>query len=205
MVSILLCLTWLMYLLSKTSRMRLLQLKHEYMSWHQQAEQAIFRHYTFYTKHVQSNCKALSLLFICHNIPMIIMTPQHIYLCLEVNKSKGALALAILLYYSLMFLTFWIVPLYFAESLRREEEKFQCEINNFCQQYLELHCTDKELNYECLATGTFRLRAEVEKLTSYLKGRKSGFLFGFYSFQLQLSMVSLYVGLLMLIIRIMSG
>ena len=205
MVSILLCLTWLMYLLCKTSRIRLLQLKHEYMSWNQQAEQAIFRHYTFYTKQVQSNCKALSLLFISHNIPMIIMTPQHIYLCLEVHRNKGAIALAIFLYYCFMFLIFWIVPLYFAESLRREEDKFQAEINNFCQQYLELNYTDKEVKYDCLAMGIFRSRTEVEKLTSYLKGRKSGFLFGFYSFQLQLSMLSLYIGLLMLIIRIISG
>ena len=205
LVSILLCLTWLMYLLSKTSHIRLLQLKHEYMSWHQQAEQAIFRHYTFYSKQVQSNCKAISLLFISHNILMIIMTPQHFYLCLEVNRSREAIDLAIFLYFCLMFLIFWVIPLYFAESIRREEDKFQTEINNFSQQNFEWHCIVEEENDECCVRGTFQSRTEVNKLMSYLKRRKSGFLVGFYSFQLQLSMVSFYIGVLMLIIRLVSG
>ena len=200
-IPILLCLTWLMYILSKTCRMRLMQLKHEYMSWNQQAEQAIFRHYTFYTEHVQSNCKALELIFISHNILMIIITPQQFCICVEVSKTKGALDLGIFLYYFLMLFVLWITPLYLAESLKRYEEKFQNEINNFCQQYLEIHCTSKE--GKCYHSGTFRSRREVNKLTSYLKGRKSGFLVGFYAFQLQLSMVSFYIGLVMFIVRMM--
>ena len=204
-VPILLCLTWLIYILSKTSRMRLIQLKFEFMSWNQLVEQAIFRYYTFYTKQVQSNCKALQLLFINHNALMIIMAPQQLYICVEVSKTKGALDLAIFLYYFLMLLIFWITPLFFAESLKREEEKFYNEINNFCPQYFELNCTGKELDDICSTPGTFGSRTEVSKLTSYLQGRKSGFLVGFYSFQLQLSMVSFYIGLLMLIMRIMSG
>ena len=204
-VPILLCLTWLTYILSKTCRMRLMQLKHEYMSWNQQAEQAIFRHYTFYTKQVQSNCKALQLLFINHNALMIIMAPQVLYICVEASKTKGTLDLAIFLYYFLMLLIFWFAPLFFAESLKREEEKFYNEINNFCPQYFALSCIGEELDKNCNAPATFGSRTEVNKLTSYLQGRKSGFIVGFYSFQLQLSMVSFYIGMLMLIIRLMSG
>ena len=204
-VPIQLCLTWLMYILSKTSRMRLIKLKHEYMSWNQQAEQAIFRHYTFYTKQVQSNCKALELLFLSHNILMTIITPQQFFLCMEVSKTKGALDFGIFLYYFLTPLIFWITPLYFAESLRRYEERFYNEINNFCPQYFEINCTGKELDDICDAPGIFGSRTEVNNLTLYLQGRKSGFLIGFYSFQLHLSMVSFYIGLLMLIIRIASG
>jgi len=205
MVSILLCLTWLMYLLSKTSHIRLLQLKHDYMSWYQQAEQAIFHHYNFYSKQIQSNCKVISLLFISHNILMIIMTPQHIYLCLEVKRSKGATDLAIFLYFCLMFLIFWVIPLYFTESIKRQEDNFQAEINNFSLQNFERHCIVEKVNDECYVQGTFQSRTELNKLMSYLKHRKSGFLVGFYSFQLQLSMVSFYIGLLMLIIRLISG
>ena len=205
MVPILLCITWLMYLLAKTSRIRLLSLKHEYMSWSQQPEQAIFRHYTFYTNHVQSNCNSLRFLFITHNILMIIMTPQQFYIWVAVCKTKGALDLIIFLYYFLMILIFWITPLYLAESLRREEANFNNEINNFCPQYLDLHCAANEADEEFYAPRTFQSRIEVEKLTSYLEDRRSGFLVGFYSFQLQLSMFSFYVGLLMLTVKIMSG
>ena len=201
-VPILICLTWLMYILSKTCRMRLIKLKHEYMSWKQQAEQAIFHHYTFYTKHVQSNCKALRLLFITHNALMIV-TPQQFCICVEVSKNKGALGFGIFLYYFLMLLVLWIAPLYFAESLRRDEEKFHNEINNFCPQYFEINSTNVE--GKCHNSGTFRSRREVNKLTSYLKGRKSGFLVGFYAFQLHLSMVSFYIGLVMFIVKMMSG
>ena len=204
-IPIQLCLTWLMYILSKTCRMRLMQLKHEYMSWTQQAEQAIFRHYTFYTKHVQSNCKALELIFISHNILMIIITPQQFYICVEVCKTKGVLDFGIFLYYFLTPLIFWIAPLYFAESLKTYEEKFYNEINNFCPQYFETNCTGEELDSICNVPEVFGSRTEVNNLMLYLQGRKSGFLIGFYSFQLQLSMVSFYIGLLMLIIRIMSG
>ena len=204
-VPTLLCLTWLMYLLSKTAQIRLLQLKHEYMSWNQQAEQAIFRHYTFYTKQIESNCKALRLLFINNSVIMIIMAPQQFYLCVGVSKTNGVLDLVIFLYYFLIFSVFWGAPLYFAESLKRDEEKFHKEINNFSPQYIKMHCTGKASEDETNAAGTFGSRTEVNKLTSYLKGRKSGFLVGFYSFQLRASMVSFYIGLLMFIIRIMSG
>ena len=205
MVPILLCITWLMYLLAKTSRIRLLQLKQEYMSWNQQAEQAIFHQYTFYTKNVQSNCKALRLLFVSHSILMIIMTPQQFYIWVVVSKTKGALDHAIFLYYFLILLIFWIAPLYLAESLRREEANFRNEVNNFCPQYLDLHCAANESDEVIYAPRTFQSRTEVEKLLSYLEDRSSGFLIGFYSFQLQLSMLSFYVGLLILIVKIMSG
>ena len=205
LVPILLSITWLMYLLAKTSRIRLLQLKHEYMSWHQQAEQAIFHHYTFYTKHVQSNCDALRLLFVSHSILMIIMTPQQFYIWVAVSKTKGALDHAIFLYFFAILLIFWITPLYLAESLRKEEDNFKNEVNNFCPQYLDLHCTANESDGEFYAPRTFQSRAEVEKLLSYLEDRQSGFLIGFYSFQFQLSMLSFYIGLLILIWKIMSG
>ena len=204
-VPTLLCPTWLMYLLSKTSHIRLLQLKHEYMSWNQQVEQAIFRHYTFYTKQIESNCKALRLLFINNSVIMIIMAPQQFYLCVGVSKTNGVEDLVIFLYYFLIFSIFWGTPLYFAESLKRNEENFYKEINNFCPQYIKLYCTGKALEDESNTAGIFGSRTEVKKLTSYLKGRKSGFLVGFYSFQLRVSMISFYIGLLMFIIRIMSG
>ena len=196
------CLTWLMYLLSKTCQMRLLQLRNEYMSWNQQPEDAIFRHYTFYTKNVKSNCNELKYLFVSHNVLMIIITPLLFYLCVVIGKTQSPLNLVAFLYYFIVFLTFWITPLFLAESLRKEEDEFCNELNNFCPQYLALY-REEETDEYC-GMRTFSSRNEVHKIISYLKGRKPGFLVGCYSFQLQLSMVSFYIGLLMFILRLSS-
>ena len=202
-VPTLFCLTWLMYLLSQTCRMRLLRLKSEYMAWNKHAEDAVFRHYTLYTTKLQSNCKALKLLFISHNVFMVIITPQLFYLCVEIGKKKAALDLAIFLYYLVIHLTSWVAPLYFAEAIRSEEEIFCNDVNNFCPQYFAMQ-REREDSDDCYALRTFRSRREVNKLVSYLKSRKSGFLVGCYSFHLQLSMLSFYLGLLTFVVRIMS-
>ena len=203
LVPIVFCITWLMYLLNKTSHIRLLQLRNEYMTWKMSTEDAVFRHYTFYTKNIESNCKELKLLFVGFNLLMIIITPQHFYLCVEIGKTKGPIDLAVFVYFLVMYLTVWIAVLYLAESLRKQEERFCNEINNFCPQYFALHGEGDESD-DCYALRTFRSRREVIKLVSYLKNRKSGFLLGFYSFQLQLTMVSIYIGLLMFVLKLMS-
>ena len=203
LVPLIFCITWLMYLLSKTSHIRLLQIRNEYMTWKMSTEDAVFRHYTFYTKNIKSNCKELKLLFISFNLLMIILTPQIFYLCVEIGKAKALIDLAIFVYFLASYLTVWIALLYFAESLKIQEERFCNEINNFCPQYFALHGEGDESD-DCYALRTFRSRREVIKLVSYLKNRKSGFLLGFYSFHLQLTMVSIYIGLLMFVLKLMS-
>lgn len=202
-ISVSLSLTWIIFMLYKTSQIRLSQLRDEFLAWEQSAEDAIFRHYSYYSSSIHSTSSEIKFLFISHNIMIVIAAPLLFYLCVEMGRNKGMTDLIIFIIYFLWVILIWIMPLYFAERLSSNEDRFRDEVNNFCKGYMNMNLDTDQLDSDNHGK-TFASRKQVQKLVSYLKERTSGLVIGGYAFQLKLSMFSLYLGLIVFAIKILS-
>ena len=216
-----LSISWVMYLLYTTSRVRLHQLSRNYLRWSRTAEDAIYDHYTNYSKITQKSCHHLRYWFVIHNLILIIAMPLFIYTIIhsfkniETKSVDRSLLLCFLIYTSAI----WISPLVFAEWLQTSDDELTDEINTFCKGYIEEKLQQQHQattasttaasttasTAASTAASTFKSRADVNKLLSYLKGRKSGFLVGGYSFQFKLSMISFLLGLIAFATKIVDG
>ena len=207
-----LALSWTMYLLHQVCSVRLQQLLLKYLRWTGSAEDAVYDHLTNYSRKVKSSCSHLTKWFVTHNIILIIATP---FFCIDIIKAfqgittsngvQTGLFLGFLLYTAVI----WVAPLYFAEQLQNHDEEFCSRVNEFCPgtfAELESELSSASVhfpntNQDCYL---FRSRNEVNKFLSYLKNRKSGFLMGSYSFQLKLSMVSVFLAMISFAIRVVG-
>ena len=202
-VPVSLSLTWIVFMLYETSQIRLSKLRDEFLAWEQSAEDAIFRHVSYYSTSIHSTSSEIKFLFISHNIMMVIAAPLLFYLCVEMGRNKGMTELIIFIAYFLWAIFIWIMPLYFAERISSNEDMFRDEVNNYCKGYMNMKIDNDQPDLDNNGK-TFASRKEVQKLVSYLKERIPGLVIGGYAFQLKLSMFSLYLGLIVFAIKILS-
>ena len=197
-------LSWTMCLFQQTCSARLEQLSQNYLSWTRSSEEAVYDHLTNYSRKVKTSCEHLKIWFVTHNLILIIAIPFlfiYIIKAFEVIRSNNAAAIFLDQGYMVCTVLIWVVPLYFAEQLQIHDEDLCTRVNEFCPGTIEE--PEGELrtqpsnpinpNQEC--RYTFYSRTEVNKFLSYLKNRKSGFLVGSYSFQLKLSMFSMFLAM----------
>ena len=200
-----LSLTWILLLVFETGKLRLSQLRAEFLNWEESPEDAIYRHYTYYSARIHSSSSHIRFLFVSHNVLMIISAPLFCYLCVEIGRKQNVADLIIFIYYSLGTFFVWIVPLYLAERLRSIEDTFRDEVNTFCKGYMHLKADANGVSLDHSSTKTFGSRRNVQEMMSYLKERKSGLIIGGYELQLKLSMFSFYIGLIVFIIKLFNG
>ena len=195
-------LMWIMFILYESSKFRLSKLTDDFLRWEESPEDAIYYHISYYTLQINRSCSKVAALFVTHNVLMIILVPQFMYLCILIGRQKSTFDfIAFLFYFLVIFLT-WIFPLMFAEGIRSNELKFLNEINQFCRKYIDKRCgeTSDEISHK-----TFEERKNVEELLWYLKERKTGFIMWGFALQLKLSTWSFYVGLLLFGFRVANS
>ena len=204
-----LSISWIICLLQQAALVRLEQLEQSYFIWTGTAEDAVFEYITNYSKKIRQSCKALSKWFIAHNLILVIATPFLIYDILQAIKNiqRTSVSKALFVAYLIYAFVIWVAPLLFAERLQIHEENFISSINKLCpgiimQRTQEIYQGEQRIVVQ--QDLTFKSRSEVNKLLSYLKSRKSGFLVGNYSFQFKLSMFSLVLGLIAFASRIVG-
>ena len=197
-------LSWTMCLFQQTCSARLEQLSQDYLSWTRSTEEAVYDHLTNYSRKVKTSCERLKLWFVTQNLILIIATP---FLFIGMIKSfkeihsNNAVIICLYQVFSVFDIVIWWVPLYFAEQLQIHDEDLCTRVNEFCPGTIE------ELEEELRAQPsnpinpsqqcyTFQSRAEVNKFLLYFKNRKSGFLIGSYSFQLKMSMFSVFLAMI---------
>ena len=190
-----LALSWTMCLLQQICCVRLKQLHKNYLRWTGTAEEAIYDHLENYSRKVKKSCGELKIWFVAHNLILIIATP---FLCTDIIdgfkaiKKSNAVSTGLSVGYLVYTIVIWAAPLYFAEQLQNHDENLCTRVNEFCpRRFQEL---ERELHAQA-GPYTFNSRSEVNKFLSYLKNRKSGFLMGSYSFQLKLSMLSVFLAI----------
>ena len=197
-----LTLTWIMYILYETSKFRLSQLTNDFLKWQSSPEDAIYNHITYYSSRIKKSSSKITALFFTHNILMIILIPQFMYLCVLVGRKKSTADFVAFVTYFLVIFASWIVPLIFAEGIRSNELSFKNEINKFCKGYITTKCKESDAEIE---TRTFAKRENVERLISYLKERKTGIVMWGFAFQLKLSVWSFYLGLILFVFKIFKA
>lgn len=84
-----LSLTWILLLVFETGKLRLSQLREEFLNWDELPEDAIYRHYTYYSARIHSSSSHIKFLFVSHNIVMIIAAPLFCYLCVEISRKQN--------------------------------------------------------------------------------------------------------------------
>ena len=199
---VLFTLTWIMFILYESSKFRLSKLNDDFLRWEESPEDAIYYHISYYTLQINKSCSKVTALFVTHNVLMIILVPQFMYLCVLIGRQKSAFDFIAFLFYFLVIFLAWIFPLLFAEGIRLNELAFLDEINKFCRKYIAKRCgeTPDEMEHR-----TFEKRRNVEELLLYLKERKTGFIMWGFALQLKISACSFYVGLLFFVFRVASG
>ena len=199
-----LALSWTMCLLQQICYVRLKQLHKKYLCWTRTAEEAVYDHLKNYSRKIKKSCGKLKVWFVAHNIILIFATP---FLCTDIidgfktirksNAVHNGLFLGFLVY----TIVIWVAPLYFAEQLQNHDERLCTRVNEFCPGTLDeelerdLSNSPDAANPNQVCNYTLHSRTEVSKFLSYLKNRKSGFLMGSYSFQLKLSMLSVFLAI----------
>ena len=191
--------------------MRLKQLHKKYLRWTGTAEEAAYDHLNNYSRKIKKSCRKLKVWFVAHNLILILATP---FLCTDIidgfkaiGQRKKAVHTGLFVGFLVYTIVIWLSPLYFAEQLQNHDEKLCTRVNEFCpgtfneeppleregREHLSNSAQAANHNQDC--DYTFHSRAEVSKFLSYLKNRKSGFLMGSYSFQLKLSMLSVFLAI----------
>ena len=197
-----LTLTWIMFILYESSKFRLSKLTEDFLHWEESPEDAVYHHISHYSLRINKSCSKVAALFFTHNILMIILIPQFMYLCVLVGRKKSAGEFIAFTVYFLVIFSTWIVPLMFAEGIRSNELAFANEINKFCRKYI---AEKSGVTLAEITKKTFEKRKNVEKLLIYLKERKTGFIMWGFALQLKISAWSFYVGLLLFVFRVVNG
>ena len=203
-----LALSWTMCLLQQICYVRLKQLHKKYFRWTGTAEEAVHDHLKNYSRKIKQSCGKLKVWFVVHNLILIFATP---FLCTDIidgfktirtnNAVHNGLSVGFLMY----TIVIWVAPLYFAEQLQNHDDKLCTRVNEFCPgtfreelerlRHAHLPNPPDVANANQVCNYTLHSRTEVNKFLSYLKNRKSGFLMGSYSFQLKLSMLSVFLAI----------
>ena len=202
-----LALSWTMCLLHVICYVRLKQLHKKYLRWTGTAEEAVYDHLKNYSRKIKMSCGKLKVWFVAHNLILIFATP---FLCTDIIdgfkeiRKSNAVHTGLFVGFLVYTIVIWVVPLYFAEQLQNHDEKLCTRVNEFCpgtfeelerEHHAHLSNSPNAANLNQVCTYTLHSRTEVSKFLSYLKNRKSGFLMGSYSFQLKLSMLSVFLAI----------
>lgn len=205
-----LALSWTMCLLQQICYVRLKQLRKKYLHWTGTAEEAVYDHLNNYSRKIKKSCQKLKVWFVAHNLILILATP---FLCTDIIdgfkaiRSNNAVHTGLFVGFLVYTIVIWVAPLYFAEQLQNYDEKLCTRVNEFCPgTFGEEPPLERERNAHVsnspdadnpnqVCNYTLHSRTEVSKFLSYLKNRKSGFLMGSYSFQLKLSMLSVFLAI----------
>lgn len=205
-----LALSWTMCLLQQICYVRLKQLRKKYLHWTGTAEEAVYDHLNNYSRKIKKSCQKLKVWFVAHNLILILATP---ILCTDIIdgfkaiRSSNAVHTGLFVGFLVYTIVIWVAPLYFAEQLQNHDEKLCTRVNEFCPgTFGEEPTLERERNAHVsnspdadnsnqVCNYTLHSRTEVSKFLSYLKNRKSGFLMGSYSFQLKLSMLSVFLAI----------
>ena len=204
-----LAISWTMCLFQQICCVRLQQLSAIYRQWTGKTEEAIYNHLENYSRKVSSSCSHLTKWFVAHNIILIIATPflfADIFKGFKELRENNAVHTGLFVGFLIYTVVIWVVPLYLAELLQIHDEDFCTTVNEFCPGTFREHLERESPNQQPILQNddyhgqehrfTFASRTEVNKFLSYLKNRKSGFLMGSYSFQLKLSMFSVFLAVL---------
>ena len=199
-----LALSWTMCLFQQICYVRLKQLHKKYLRWTGTAEEAVYDHLNNYSRKIKKSCRKLKVWFVAHNLILILATPL---LCTDIIdgfkaiRNSNAVHTGLFVGFLVYTIVIWVAPLYFAEQLQNHDEKLCTRVNEFCPGTFNEEGRERPSNSTEPANPnqdcnyTFHSRAEVSKFLSYLKNRKSGFLMGSYSFQLKLSMLSVFLAI----------
>ena len=201
-----LALSWTMCLLQQICYVRLKQLHKKYLRWTGTAEEAVHDHLKNYSRKIKKSCGKLKVWFVAHNLILIFATP---FLCTDIIdgfkaiRTSNAVHTGLFVGFLVYTIVIWVAPLYFAEQLQNHDEKLCTRVNEFCpgtfreklehEGHAHLSTPPDAANQAC--NYTLHSRIEVNKFLSYLRNRKSGFLMGSYSFQLKLSMLSVFLAI----------
>ena len=204
-----LAISWTMCLFQQICCVRLQQLSAIYWQWTGETEEAIYNHLENYSRKVSLSCSHLTKWFVTHNIILIIATPflfADIFKGFKELRPNNAVHTGLFVGFLIYTVVIWVVPLYFAELLQIHDEDFCTTVNEFCPGSFREHLGRESPNQHLVLQNddyhgqerrfTFASRTEVNKFLSYLKNRKSGFLMESYSFQLKLSMFSVFLAVL---------
>ena len=206
-----LAMLWIIDLLQLTSRARLKDQHRKFIKWIQGAQEAINCHIGSYTIRVENTCRRLQWWFLIHNISLIIIVPCTAIANLQGLHSFHSLSVLEIVPGVAAVILIWALPLYLAEQIQKNDERFCGKVNNFCPEQLlstvntgsreavvNMDCDHDAQNVENL---TFTSRKEVQLLVAYLKNIRSGFLSVGYSFQLKLSLCATVLSLAALIFK----
>ena len=190
----------ILYIFVQLSSIRLEQLRQEFFNWEQSVEEAINRFQIFYADEVKKSSKAMSCLFLIHNMSMISMIPIYSYnlALFSINYShiKIGYSLGYLIFQTLCFFLAWALPLHLALQVETNEEQFKADINKTVIKTDESEIEGIEHETVPNREKTFRSRKQVEMLLSYLKTREGGFrAFGF-KLQVKISYISTFVSVI---------
>ena len=201
-------LTWVMYLLYRISKLRLMHLYDEFLRWDESPEDAIYRHHIYYCMKIKASSGAISWLFLCHNLFMIVIIPIFVYLYTKnifnptfmTRLSDGDvdswITTITLTGYFIAKFTCWVAHLHFAECLKSNEEEFVNRLNKLCPRYIQ-----SETGVEDTTAIVFASRSELNKLLSYLKDRKCGLFVCGYRFQMKASLTAFYITLTLTLLK----
>ena len=204
-------LTWVMYLLYRISKLRLMHLYDEFLRWEDSAEDAIYRHHIYYCMKIKASSGAISWLFLSHNIFMIFIIPISVYLygkhvfssasIEKLNRGDEHAWIATITFTGYFIAKFvcWASYLHFAESLKSNEEEFVNRMNKLCPRNIQSELEAE--NLEDIRRKVFASRTELNKLLSYLKDRKCGLFVCGYRFQIKASLTAFYITLTLTLLR----
>ena len=192
---------WIIDLLQLTSQAHPKDQHHKFIKWTLGAQEAINCHIGSYTLRMENTCRRFQWWFLIHNISLITIVPCTAIADLQGLHSFQSLSVLDIVPGVAAVILMWALPLYFAEQIQINDERFCSKVNNFCPEQLlstvNMGSREAVVNMDCdvhdhdvqdVENLTFTSRKEVQLLVAYLTNIRSGFLSVGYSFQLKLSL-----------------
>ena len=229
-ISIGLALAWTMALLHVCFASRLKVLEGVYLKWTKPTSEAVYFFQQVYSRPVKRSWKRISWWFLVHNI-IVLAVPLYGYeLAQALNgHAYNSKHLAQFVCYLVFVLTVWLAPILMAEQIKRMEKKFQERVNDFChgllrettdgsfqdvrngigngdgEAFVSSGTNDEENDHDELNYGSYTLASrgkELRDFLRFLKKRRLGLVSRGYSMQLNLSLVSLFIGIVSFLIKL---
>ena len=218
-----LALAWTMALLHVCFATRLKVLEGVYLKWTKPASEAVYFFQQVYSRPVRRSWKRISWWFSVHNV-IVLAVPLYGYELAQAFNGHAyhSKHLAQFVCYLVFVLTVWLAPILMAEQIKRREKKFQERVNDFClgllretaggscrgvrngigngdgEAFVSSCANDEENGHDELDYGSYTLASRGKDLRDFLrflKKRRLGLVSRGYSMQLNLSLVSLFTGI----------
>ena len=191
---------WIIDLLQLTSQAHPKDQHHKFIKWTLGAQEAINCHIGSYTLGVENTCRRFQCWFLIHNISLITIVPFYSNSRLTGSAFFPLSVLDIVPGVAAVIIT-WALPLYFAEQIQINDERFCSKVNNFCPEQLlstvNMGSREAVVNMDCDVHD--HDVQDVENLT--FTSRLLPVLSVGYSFQLKLSLFAAVLSLAALIFK----